>query len=222
MAIRYYPASKIKKGKVTKGNEFTIDGKPYTGAYYQTYDNRYFTGKNPLDGKNKELLKIPSYNDATYLNSTPLTSTFRKQFANQTNATKSPTDVPLAFGTAPNFKGEPSSYFPEVIDSDYQRGYIIRYFTKKVNTPGYVKEISQIEYAGIVNGIVPYDVSMWQVIEIFWKITGPLNQKRISQYDIRAGIIDTNQRLIENANKTFLGIKEFIGGEYTKFAKPTE
>lgn len=222
MAIRYYPTSKIKKGKKTKGNEFLLDGKPYVGDYYQTYDNRYFTGTNPLYGKNKELSKIPNYQNATYLNSTAMSSTFKKQFANQTNLTQISTDLSLTFNQTLNFKGEPSSYFPVPIDSDYQRGYIIRYFTKKVNTPGYVKEISQIEYASIVNGTVPYDVSMWQVVEIFWKITGPLNKKRISQYDVRAGIIDTNQRLVENANKTFLGIKEFIGEDYTKFAKPTE
>jgi hypothetical protein len=63
---------------------------------------------------------------------------------------------------------------------------------------------------------------MWQEIELFWKLTGPLNQKRVSQYDVRAGIIDTNKRLVENANKTFLGIKDFIGDDYAKFSRPTE
>jgi len=222
MAIRYYPSSKVKKGKITKGDEFILNGKPYVGKYYETFDNRYFTGANPIDGKNQELTKNVAYTDATFLNNGAFTNSFKKQFANQTGLSKSSTPLNIAFSTPPNFKGEPTSYFPIAIDSDYEKGHIIRYFTKKVNTPGYVKEISQVEYASILNGAVPYDVSMWQVINIFWKITGPLNQKRISQYDIRAGIIDTNQRLVENANKTFLGIKEFIGGDYTKFAKPTE
>jgi hypothetical protein len=44
----------------------------------------------------------------------------------------------------------------------------------------------------------------------------------VSQYDVRAGIIDTNKRLVENANKTFLGIKDFIGDDYAKFSRPTE
>jgi hypothetical protein len=222
MAIRYYPASKIKKGKTTNGNEFLLNGNPYTGKYYQTYDNRYFTGANPMEGKNQELLKNPTYTDAVYLNTGAFTNTFKKQFANQTNLTNSSTSIGLSLAGTPNFKGEPSSYFPIAIESDYEKGYIIRYFTKKVNTPGYVKEISQIEYASIKNGAVPYDVSMYQILDIFWKITGPLNQKRVSQYDIRAGIVDTNKRLVENANKTFLGITDFIGGDYTKFARPTE
>jgi hypothetical protein len=63
---------------------------------------------------------------------------------------------------------------------------------------------------------------MYQAIGLFWKLTGPLNQKRVSQYDIRAGIIDTNKRLVEDMNKSFLGIKEFIGEKYDQFAKPTE
>lgn len=215
MPIRYYPSSKVKTGKKTDGNEFLLKGKPYVGRYYETYDNRYFTGDSPISGKSEELTKNSNYLDAIYLNTGNFTNSFKKQFANQTN-------LQLPLPGLLNFKGEPTSYFPIPIQSDYDKGSITRYFTKRVNTPGYVIEISQIEYASIVNGTVPYDVSLWQVLELFWKITGPLNQKRVSQYDIRAGIIDTNKRLVENANKTFLGIKDFIAEDYTKFAIPTE
>lgn len=57
---------------------------------------------------------------------------------------------------------------------------------------------------------------------MLWKLTGPLNNKRVSQYDTRAGIIDTNKRLVETKNKTFIGLKEFIGEDYAKFSRPTE
>jgi hypothetical protein len=56
---------------------------------------------------------------------------------------------------------------------------------------------------------------------IFWKLTGPLNFVRLSQYNTRAGIIDTNKRLVENLDKTMLGMVEFIDGEYDKYARPT-
>ena len=62
---------------------------------------------------------------------------------------------------------------------------------------------------------------MYQIGKIMWKLTGPLNSVRLSQFDTRAGIIDTNRRLTENLNKTFLGITDFIGGDYTKWARPT-
>jgi hypothetical protein len=108
------------------------------------------------------------------------------------------------------------------LPEDYIRGSINRYFAKRVNSKGYAVEISQEEYVAIKNGTVPYDVSNYLTTKILWKLTGPLNQKRISQYDIRAGIIDTNKRLVETAEKTFLGLVAFIGGQYDKFAKPTQ
>jgi hypothetical protein len=48
----------------------------------------------------------------------------KKVLANQTNA-KQLTVSEISF------KGEPTSYFPIAIDSDYSAGNIIRYFTKK-------------------------------------------------------------------------------------------
>ena len=110
---------------------------------------------------------------------------------------------------------------PKPTEQDYNRGYFYRFFVKKINEQGYVKEISEQEYLGIEQGTVAYDVSYYQIQSILWKLTGPLNTIRLSQYDIRAGIIDTNKRLIEGADVKFLGLKAFIGEEYSKFARPT-
>jgi len=116
--------------------------------------------------------------------------------------------------------GKPVSFYPQPIESDYKRGYLIRYFTKKINDT-FVIEISEDEYNNIVNGTTDYDIRIYQTQKILWKITGPLNSQRQSQYNIIPGIIDTNKRLTETANKTFLGIVDYIGGDYTKYAKPT-
>lgn len=220
MSIRYYPKSKIKPPKTTKGGEFSLNGKEYRGKYYETFDGKFFTGDNPVYGKNELLIKIKSYPNSAYMNKNPMTQKFRQQLAQVNGLDNASLQIMSIPGAV--FRGEPTSYFPQPVQSDYDKGYIVRYFTKKINTPGYVIEISPAEYAAIKDGSVPYDVSYWLIQEIFWKLTGPLNQKRISQYDIRAGIIDTNQRLVETANKTFIGIVEFIGGEYAKFARPTE
>jgi len=218
MAIRYYPKSKIKPPKSTTGNEFYLNGKPYKGKYYEDFDGKFYTGENPVYGKNELLTKIPTFVNSQYMNTTPMSQNLRENLATINNLVyANPVVIPGAV-----FRGEPTSYFPIPIESDYTKGYIVRYFTKKINTPGYVIEISPAEYSGIKDGSVPYDVSYWLIQDIFWKLTGPLNNKRISQYDTRAGIIDTNQRLVETANKTFIGIVEFIGGEYSKFARPTE
>jgi hypothetical protein len=216
MAIRYYPKSKIKPPKNTIGGEFTLSGKEYKGKYYETFDGKFYTGENPIYGKNELLKKIPLYINSEYMNTTPLPQGLRKQLE-KTNKLQIASELPNF-----TFKGTPTSYFPQPIESDYTKGYLNRYFTKKINTPGYVIEISPEEYAAIKNGTVSYNVAYWMTQEIFWKLTGPLNQVRISQYDIRAGIIDTNKRLVETADKTFIGIKDFIDGNYAKFARPTK
>lgn len=220
MAIRYYPKSKIKTGKTTRGGQFLLEGKSYVGKYYETFDGKFYTGENPVFGKNQLLIKIPTFQSSEYMNTAPMSQQFRQQLSKVNGLDNSVSETVNIPGAV--FKGSPTSYFPQPLQTDYDKGYIVRYFTKKVNTPGYVIEISPAEYSAIKSGTTSYDVSYWLIQEIFWKLTGPLNSKRISQYDTRAGIIDTNKRLVETANKTFLGIIDFIGGDYTKFAKPTE
>lgn len=215
MALRYYPLSKIKANQQTNGNDYYLNGRPYVGKYYTTYDGKAFTGANPVVGTNKKLDKISDAPKTYNSEVLKLPNSAQSRLAENTK-----TNIPIQ--TNVQLKGEPTPYHLKLIEDDYKKGYIIRYFTKKVNSPGYVIEISPFEYAMIKNGTTPYDVSFWQILEIFWKLTGPLNQKRISEYNIRAGIIDTNKRLVENANKTFLGIKEFIAEDYSKFSRPTE
>ena len=228
MSLRYYPQSKIKPNKITRGTEFLLNGQPYTGKYYETFDGKYFSGGNPITGKNEPLKKIKLYNGANYVNNTALTQKQRQQFADKSNLSsineiQNDLVVNKDFQIPPpQFKGEPTSYFPFPVEADYTQGFTNRYFAKRTNSQGFVVEISETEYQAIQRGQVPYDVSFYLSFKIMWKLTGPLNQKRISQYDVRAGIIDTNKRLVENAEKTFLGIVDFIGGKYDKFAKPTE
>ena len=117
---------------------------------------------------------------------------------------------------------EPTSYQPKPLESDYTKGYFYRHFVKKINEKGYIKEISETEYKSIQDGSATYDVSYYQTERIMWKLTGPLNTVRLSQYDIRAGITDANKRIVENVDQRFLGLKTYIGEEYAKFSRPTQ
>lgn len=204
--IKYYPSSRVKTNLNTNGTEFFLNGIPYSGKYYLTFDGNAYSGANPIFGKNEPLQKIsdavtPSVNSNAASRS--VMSSLNKKIK------------------SPKKNDSPVPYYPIPVDQDYKRGYITRYFLKRVNDKGYVTEISSVEYADINNGSAKYDVSLYQTIEIMWKLTGPLHKVRISQYDTRAGIVDTNERLVLEAEKTFVGIKDFIGGEYDKFAKPT-
>lgn len=207
--LRYYPKNKVKTGLSATVGQFYLNNKPYSGKYYSTYDGKYYAGDNPIFGSNEELTLANQYENQEQLNNLNISIRTIDQLA---TATKVKNNV---------ISSQPNPYYPFPIDSDYQKGYINRYFLKRINDKGFVMEISEQEFSDIRNGTANYDVTFYQTIELFWKITGPLNNKRISQYDTRAGILDTNKRLVETANKTFLGIKDYIGGEYSKFARLT-
>lgn len=211
--LRYYPSFRIKKNLVTNGSEYRTAKGPYRGKYYLTYDGRKFTGPNPTIGPNEELFDIRVETSSDFLNSTELPASVKNEFIQKSgNSIR-----PIALST----RGTPTPYFPIVTEEDYRKGYVLRSFVKKVNDRGFVTEISNEEYANIQNGDVNYDVSDYLTLQILWKLTGPLNSIRLSQYDTKVGIIDTNKRLVENANKTFLGIVDYIAGEYSKYARPS-
>lgn len=207
--LRYYPSFKIVENQSTSGGEFTLNGKPYKGKYYLTYDNRAFTGISPEAGPSQPLNRIIRYQAAPGLNNINLSD-------------KSKIDLAAKSKISTRIPGKPNNFYPNPTEEDYARGYIIRYFTKKENEKGFIIEISKEEYNNIVNGTADYDITLYQVTQIFWKITGPLKSRRTSQYNIIAGIINTNERLVETTNKIFFGLIEFIGGDYAKFARPTQ
>jgi hypothetical protein len=178
-----------------------------------TYDGRKFTGVNPIVGPSEELFEIITETNSVFLNSSSLPNPVKSALAQKSGNAILSSNI--------GKRGAPTPYFPFASKDDYKKGYLLRSFVKKVNDRGFVTEISNEEYANFQNGTVDYDVSDYLVLQILWKLTGPLNTVRISQYDIRSGIIDTNKRLVENANKTFLGITDYIGGDYTKFSRAT-
>jgi hypothetical protein len=210
MPVRYYPSFKVKTNQITKGGAFRLNGIPYVGLYYTTSEGSSFAGADPIVGSNEFLEPISTANvSIAGLSNMKAPQALKQQLANVTKIISSQSRFP-------------SGYFPKPIQSDYDLGYIDRYFMKKTNENGYITEISPLDYLQITNGTAGYDTSLLQTVKIRWKLTGSLNSKRINQYDIRAGIIDTNQRLIMAANANFFGLIDYIGGDYSKFSRPTE
>jgi len=210
--LRYYPSFRIKTDLITNGSEYKTSNGPYKGKYYMTYDGRKFTGPNPVVGPNEELFSNIRQTESTFLNNSNLPENVKSAISQKTGAGLKKIQVN---------RGAPTPYFPIPTEFDYKKGYIMRSFVKKVNDLGFITEISDEEYDNFQNGTVDYDVSHYLVYQIMWKLTGPLNSTRVGQYDVRAGIIDTNKRLVETANKTFLGITDFIAQDYAKFSRPS-
>ena len=207
--LRYYPSFAVIPNLKSRTGQFLLNGVPYTGTYYETVDGEFFTGPNPEVGPSEPLQKIISFTEAPGLNSLNVSDRSKVDFAIRSNI--SSTRIP----------GKPNSYYPQPTEDDYKKGYLIRYFTKKENERGFITEIDEAEYNSIVNGTADYDISIYQTTKILWKITGPLRNTRKSQYNVIPGIIDTNERLAVAADKEFLGIVEWIGGDYSRYAKPT-
>jgi hypothetical protein len=210
--LRYYPSFRIKTDLITNGSEYKTSNGPYKGKYYMTYDGRKFTGPNPVVGPNEELYSNTQQTESTFLNNSNLPENVKSAISQKTGAGLKKVQVN---------RGAPTPYFPIPTEFDYKKGYIMRSFVKKVNDLGFITEISDEEYDNFQNGTIDYDVSYYLVYQIMWKLTGPLNSTRVGQYDVRAGIIDTNKRLVETANKTFLGITDFIAQDYAKFSRPS-
>ena len=207
--LRYYPSFAIIQNLNAQPGEFTLDGVPYSGKYYQTVDGEFFTGVNPQTGPSEKLQKIIAYQSAPGLNNQAILDRTKLDLAIRSNLSTT------------RIAGKPNTYYPQPTSDDYKKGYVIRYFTKKENERGFITEINEAEYNSIVNGTADYDISLYQTTKILWKLTGPLKSTRTSQYNVIPGIIDTNERLTISSDKNFLGIVDYIGGDYGKYARPT-
>lgn len=206
--VKYYPSTRIKTNLYTRGGDFFLpDGKPYSGRYYLTFDGKAFTGVNPLLGTN--ILLVKSEQEEVLTRRPALRA---EAIQSATQGATIATSVEL---------GQLVPYYPIPLESDYARGYFTRYFAKQLTGPGYILEISENDWSNLQNGLTEQTVLAYEVTSMFWQLTGPLNNKRISQYQIQGGIIDTNKRVTEAKEASFKGIISYIGGDYTKFARVT-
>ena len=215
--IKYYPLSRIKTDLYTRGNAYKLtNGKTYTGRYHLLFDGKAYTGANPVVGSNEEL--IPITNSVNSLNDIATKPSIPYILATSTN---NPSNENLNKALNNQSLEELVPYYPSPSQSDYQIGYFTRYFAKNVTGPGYILEISNSDYANVKNGAYNDTAVLYETANLLWQLTGPLKDTRISQYQIQGGVFDTNKRVTEAKSLSFIGLVDYIGGEYTKFAKLT-
>ena len=214
--IKYYPLNRVITGLYTRGNEFiTPDGKLYTGKYYKTYDDKSYSGTNPALGTNLLLTPLSQIRESSRGGSpTALAVEAYSQIQDQGNIGNRQVDRSQLTELIP--------YFPAPTEQDYARGYFNRYFAKTVSGPGSIFEISKLDFTKIQNGdIAVENILGYESIDMLWQLTGPLKDTRVSQYQIKGGVFDTNKRVTESKNKVFNGLLQYIGEDYTKFARIT-
>jgi hypothetical protein len=219
MALEYFPLSRIKTNLYTRGTEYTTeDGAPYTGRYYITYDNKAFTGISPVLGTSEPLYTFntnPSHDSSEGM--------ARRSQTRPGILEPLPATQVLVSSVSDAQLTQLLPYYPAPLATDYARGYFTRYFAKEVTGPQYIIEISALDWSKLKNGEVDSRALLgYEYMDMLWQLTGPLNDTRKSQYQIVGGVYNTNKRVTESKQKGFRGIVEFIGEEYTKYAKIDE
>lgn len=215
--LRYFPLTRVTPNLYTNGEEYaTANGVPYAGSYYKLYNGDAYTGVNPVIGANEKLYPreffrrgagvSPGFDAVPYYN---ITNNLPVNDADEASREEERLT-------------ELRPYYPIPIPSDYERGYFTRYFAKTVSGPGYVFEISPTDWTKIQNGdIAAENILGYESIDMLWQLTGPLEDTRVSQYQIKGGIVNTNRRVTISKDRVFTGLLEYIGGDYTKFARIT-
>lgn len=199
----YFPQSRIIENQKANPGEFTLpDGSPYTGLYYITFNGKIFSGANPYTPGSAPLNRVISNR-----NEDPTISDLNNIDYNSLKSNKLATLI------------DPTPYTSKPTEEDYKKGKITRYFARQRNgTQFKIMEINQQTYDNMVNNRGGLNTSIWKVISLFWQISGPLRDERVNNIRTRAGIIDTNQRVLDNAEKNFIGIKQYLT-DLKQFAK---
>jgi len=208
--MSYYPKKMVNAGLYTQGNEYvdSANGQPYSGFYHQLYDGQVYSGKNPNDPNRRPLEPNP-INQKQINQVLPIQNNLVFNRINPSN------QALYEYGR------DPEPYTVQPTGEDYRRGQILRYFAKRKNqNPVQIREISESAFKDITNQGGIYNYALWSVISVFWKITGPLYDSKDQYGVLRSGIVNTNERLRENANKEFRGIKSYLGNLIQYSVKP--
>jgi len=190
----YYPKSRIIENLQANQGEFSLsDGQEYVGPYYTTFDGKIFTGSNPYTLNSRPLIPIKSVDSSEF--TTP-------QQEKYDSLNSSLLNLSLI---------DPTPFTPTPTSEDYRKGKITRYFARQRNGRQFkLMEINKDTFEALNNRSKGLNTSLWKTISIFWQISGPERTQIVNGIKTQAGIIDTNQRILDNAEKTFIGLKQYL------------
>jgi hypothetical protein len=200
--MSYYPKKMVNNNLYANRGEFSIadTGQDYEGYYHETYNGLTFSGKTPLDPNKQQLIKSTTLQRENTINQLP--SLQEGLTYNGLGSTES---------EIYRFGDDPESFIPRPTGADYKRGYITRYFaTRRNQSPPRIVEIPQQVYEDISKRKGIYNYTLWRVISLFWRISGPLRDTRDRNGIITKGIVNTNERIREEANQQMKGIKSYL------------
>jgi hypothetical protein len=206
----YYPLSQIKTNLYTNGDEFTSNPQDtttsYSGFYWKTSGEEFFTGKTPQDKPNIPLFKISSVeeqilNDPLNNSNTTLNVV---TFNGDPNL-----DEYLSLTKTPIDKINYLPYYnPQLpTQQDYQNGEFRRYFCKKTNEVIYL-EIDQIQYTNLISKKPQILWQLYLPYNITWQLTGDKQQ-----------VAQVNKNIVELVSKALKlpNFNLYIKEDYIKY-----
>lgn len=194
----YIPVSNIISSGFTNGGDFVIksNGQAYSGYYFTTTNDKFYTGQTWTS------------------NSVELEKIFQSSSTNVFGGIYSslnPNSLP------------PTSFTADFImptQQDYNNGYFIRYILKptiSTQLNNFI-EVKSDKYTQVTQN---NDLqTLYKFANVVWKLTGPLYDTYKDNIRIASGIIDTNKRSIQEAEKFIPNLSLYFTN-LTQFGKPS-
>ena len=212
----YIPKNKIKTDQYTRGGEYRtlLEGKNYVGAYWTMANGKIFSGVNPDDNPQEELVpfvsKLTGIFDLLEANQTQEyaynwnTETVPGQFQNMDNIST----YNAITKTDMNIKTFiPKEFYPTPTDENYKIGNFVRYFCIKVNEPIFI-ELSKSTFDLLKREDPKFDWKMYQLFVVIWTIVG--NEEDVLQTNF-------NQVQIVEERLNRRGLGEYLMNNYIQF-----
>jgi hypothetical protein len=213
----YYPKHQIVEDLHTNGGEFKPinSNENYTGSYYATSDNEYYTGKNPEDGPNVRLILLSP-------GTSPINNITGSYKNNNTSFIMDPESEPVGehmyiedidYYKARNLEDRgdaprpPKKSINIPTEKDYNEGVFYRFFVKKGNEGQFI-EVSLDEYNLFNNQDSSVDYNLYIPIKIIWNLKG----KEEEVYTSNKATVS----LLEQRNQLF-GFTLFFKGKFSKY-----
>lgn len=216
----YIPKNRIITNQYSNNNKLVYKNNKnvYKGFYYKTYDGKYYTGKNPNDLPNDELLFIEdtdsgftptlpqsqiAYTDAPTVLEDVNDPMYSEELVIEYSITK---NIDLSKTT---LKSLPFQSFPQPTDENYKVGSFLRYFCVKHNENVYI-ELNKDTYDALNKKDKNWVWELYRPFNLIWTLTGDKKEVEMTNYKIV---------LLQEQRMKRVGLKEFLKGNYTKFYK---
>jgi len=206
----YYPKSQIQENLYTNGDEYIISStlEPYVGYYYQTSTNQRFTGKNPNDTPNFQLIsKSSNLLLSDNISSAKENSNPNTYWSNQYLELQNQQGI-IPVSPAP----PPIQIVPQPTNKDYTNGFFIRYFLYNFVNKTTI-ETDNLNYTMFLSKSPHAQYDRFTPLTLSWSLDGKYNSVFKSNKN--------NVSLLEQRTKSF-GFSNFFKDKYAQYYKYKE